>query len=160
MLKKITFKTMVSIIALFVATLALGMGLNTNNSATTTGAIDLIIVDENGNIVFDDSLNYQEGDSFIDILEREFVLICANAQYQADPTCSYVFRMINSEDKVILGIGNDDFNLMTDWSNQFLAFDVYNGERYELATRGPSNLAFSNGDKFRIRVAATNGGLS
>jgi hypothetical protein len=156
MFKLITAKTLMSIIALFVALSAIGM-MVAQNRAKTDGDIHLIIENIEGQIVFEGDLSFYEGDSFYDILERHFTLTCANAQYQADSTCQYEFVLGPSlpgaqaqKDRVILGIQHDDFNIQTNWTQSFLAFLVYQESDYVLATQGPSNLAFEDQGKYKI----------
>lgn len=120
------------------------------NIATDEGEIHLEIIDQEGIVVFDDVLIYQEGDTFFDILDRYFDLTCANASYAADPTCSYTFTSFAYEGKVILGISGEGFSVASDWSNTFLAFYVKHEDDYVLSTLGPSQIPFEDQDEFRI----------
>ncbi len=107
--------------------------------------------------MFDDDLIVKEGDSFFDVLDRKFAIICANALYQQDPTCSFSFALFDDA-KVVLGIQADDFEIITDWNNTFLAFEYFDGKEYRITSYGPSHLDFSNREKIRIIVRSSTGG--
>ena len=160
MIKHITFKAMITFAALLIAFVTIGF-VTAQNRATSDGFIHLIIEDADGAVLFDDEIVFHDGESFYDILNRTFTLTCANAHYQPDETCSHGFVLGPSTngrvpDKVILGIKGQHFDLMTNWTDQFLAFEVYVNQAYVLTTQGPSNLAFENGQSFRIKVKTPN----
>jgi hypothetical protein len=161
MLNKLTTKSILSLVALFVAVFVIGM-IGVESRASADGHINLIIEDADGVILYDEALPYFEGETFYDVLKRTFSLTCANASYQPDETCSYAFVLgpqINGSslqsDKVILGIQGDAFELMTNWTDDFLAFEVLKDDSYILTSQGPSNMHFENGQTFRIKVKST-----
>lgn len=161
MIKNITFKAILSLTVLFVAMFLIGR-LTSESRAQEAGHIHLIIENAEGVILFDDMLSYETDDAFIDILKRHFEVTCANGAYQPDPTCSFSFVLGPQvqgssirEDQVILGIQGDDFELMTNWTDDFLAFEMLVDNAYVLTTQGPSNLPFEDGQTFRIKVKNT-----
>jgi len=148
---KTAIKILISLVSILVVFVLIKM-LTPEHVADHEGVIYLIIRSEDDLILFDDELPFYEGDSFYDILDRHFELTCANGSYQADPTCSYVFQGFAFQGRVILGIKNEQFEVMTDWYNLFLAFEYEHNDTYVLASQGPSNLAFEDQARFRISV--------
>jgi hypothetical protein len=123
-----------------------------DNLATSDGSIHLIILDIDETVLFDGDLAFFEGDSFFDILNRNFLVTCANQNYQIDSGCEYTFNSFAYKGKVILGIKNEDFDIITDWYHSFLAIEVNKGNGYYLATEGVSNIKFNDQDLFKISV--------
>jgi len=148
-LTHLKLKIIISIVVVLVGALVIRL-LTVENRSTEAGSIYLYIQDEEEHVVFEGSLSYEEGDSFYDILNRHFDLTCANYNYQPDTECSYSFTTPGASGKVILGIKGDNFDLMTNWSDHFLAFYSYNDNEKKLTTVGPSNIPFQNGDVFLI----------
>ncbi len=140
------------IITLGVIVIAFVVGrlLFVDNRASDEGTIHLELIDDEGTIVFSETLSFQEGDTFFDILNRHFDVTCANQSYEADPSCEYTFSSFAFQGKVILGISGEDFSLMSDWSNTFLAFYVKHEDAFVLSTSGPSQIPFDDGDEFQI----------
>lgn len=143
-------KIIISIVVILVGALVIHL-LTVENRSTDTGEIYLYIVDADEKVVFEGSLSYEKGDSFFDILNRHFDLTCATSNYQPDIQCSYSFSTPGASGKVILGIKGDDFELITNWTNNFLAFYIYDGDIKQLSTVGPSNIPFQNDDVFMIQ---------
>jgi hypothetical protein len=114
------------------------------------GEIELIIMNQNEDIVFQDILPYQENESFFDILNKRFTLTCANQFYQPDDTCSYKFNVMGQENHVILGIKSDDFEMISDWDNTFLNIEIYIDETYIDANQGFDMVQLDELDKIRI----------
>ncbi len=158
-MKVIALKIAVSIITVITA-VVLVHTLTVQNQAEDSGFIRIIIVDENEITVFDDDIAFEEGDNFFDALNKSFDLTCATSSYQADATCSYSFDNFAYDGKVLLGISNQDFNILTNWSDSFLAFEVYDESDFYLATQGVSNIEFKDGNQIRIVVKSVLGGLS
>ncbi|MBU1141974.1 MAG: hypothetical protein KKG64_05560 [Firmicutes bacterium] len=158
-MKSIALKIVISIFVVMTAAIFVHY-LTESNQASDDGKIRVIIVDENGQTVFDDDLIILQGDNFYDILNREFSLTCASSSYQADDTCSDDFQSFAYQGKILLGISNHDFNVQTNWSDNFLAIEQYDGTDYYLATQGVSNIDFLNKDRIRISVRSTSEGLS
>lgn len=150
-MKNLVIKIIVSVVIIIAVFFAIQF-FTDENLSLTSGSIQLVIVDQEGATVFDDELLFYEGDSFYDILNRNFELTCANGSYQADETCSYDFQSFGFQGKVILGIKNDDFLVMSDWTNSFLSIEKYNGEVYQLTTLGVSNIEFMDQDQFKISL--------
>jgi len=148
-MKPIQLKILISAIVIIVGVVLIRLFLF-ENRADQSGTIYLTITGENEEIVYEGELEFIEGDSFYDVLDRHFELTCATATYQPDEGCNYTFNSILYQGKVILGIKNDDFELMTNWSDTFLSFYyMENGEK-KLATVGPSRLAFEDQDEILI----------
>jgi hypothetical protein len=150
-MKKIALKLFLSVIMILGLIFTIRF-IYQDNLATGDGTIYLIILDIDETILFDGELEYFEGDSFFDILNRNFDLSCANQNYQVDLTCEYTFNSFAYKGKVLLGIKNEDFDIVTDWYNLFLAIEIDKGNGYYLATEGVSNIKFSDKDSFRISV--------
>lgn len=150
-MKNLVIKIIFSVVIIIAVFFAIRFFTNENLSLTE-GSIQLTILDGEGEVVFDDELIFHEGDSFYDILERNFELTCANGSYQADETCTYEFQSFGFQGKVILGIENDEFSIISDWTNSFLAIEKYDGATYQLTTNGVSNLEFEDQDQFRISL--------
>lgn len=154
-MKKHLHKIFISILILMV-----GFGviylLTENYRATESGSIELIITDDQQNIVFEGFVDYQKNDTFFDILNRRFELTCANAFYQFDTSCQHAFYIGNAEQKVILGIKGDDFEIESDWRTTFIALYVYHEGRYVLAEQGFNQLKFVSQGKYMIRVDSVN----
>jgi hypothetical protein len=150
-MKKLAVKFIVSIIALASVFTAIKL-LQTDNHATTSGEIELILIDASGTTIYEEWLTYEEGMSFYDILQSHFELTCANASYQADDTCSYTFSSFGSSDKVILGIKGTTFELLTDWQNTYLSIYKWDGSEFRLTSQGVMQLAFEDQDRIKISV--------
>ncbi len=148
-MKHLQLKILITAIVIMVSLVVIRLFVF-DNKASDEGTIYLTITGQDDEVLFDGALTYQEGDNFYDILNRHFDLTCATQTYQADPECVYTFDSILYQGKVILGIKGQDFDLMTNWTNTFLSFYYYVGEEKKLATVGPSQLAFKDGDKFMI----------
>ena len=157
MMKSVVLKLSMTLVVFFAAFYGCIL-LSTNHSAQEQGHIRLVIVDENNETIFDDRLAYHEGDTFFDVLNRAFDLTCANGQYQEDPTCTYTFPMIPSNEKVILNIKGHTFEIKTNWQDTFLALEYYDGESYILFSQGITSLSYT--DKAHIRIKVTEVGQS
>lgn len=154
-IKTIGLKIVLSVIVL--AAVALFFHLTDfGHIAQKSGEVRVVIVDNTGETVFDDNLIIKEGDSFFDVLDRQFDIICANALYQPDQTCLTVFSALGDA-RVVLGISGEGFSVITDWNNTFLAFELFDGTSYQLASYGPSHLKFEDRDKVRITVRGVTG---
>ncbi|PKK96720.1 MAG: hypothetical protein CVV58_04940 [Tenericutes bacterium HGW-Tenericutes-3] len=158
-MKSTILKIVVSVIVVSIAAI-FTYQLRVSNQATTNGSLEIVIIDQQGNEVFNDEISYEIDDSFFDILNRNFELTCATASYGRDETCSYNFTGFAYEGKVLLGIKNDDFTVQTNWSTSFLKFEIYDENGYHLTTQGVSHIEFSNHDKIRISYASVLEGLS
>ncbi|MFU8792620.1 MAG: hypothetical protein ACNA7K_01210 [Acholeplasmataceae bacterium] len=153
MMKSILLKLAMTLVVLFAAYFGF-MLLSTDNNAQEQGHIRLVIVDENDDTVFDGQLIYHEDDTFFDVLNRAFDLTCANGQYQEDPTCTYTFPMIPTNEKVVLNIKGDTFEIKTNWQDTFLAFEYYDGASYRLFSQGVNSLSYTDKSHIRIKVTA------
>ncbi|MBN2300407.1 MAG: hypothetical protein JXC31_04370 [Acholeplasmataceae bacterium] len=142
-MKSIVAKIVVSIVLVLIA-VGLVYSLSTNNQAVDSGSLRIIIVDEQDMTVFDDWISFEVGDTLFDALDKSFIL-----NYE-----TYSFG------KIVLGISNNEFNVQTNWTDDFLAFEQFDGTNYYLATQGVSNIEFKDGDQIRISVRSVSGGLS
>lgn len=158
-MKSLIFKLAMTFIVLGAAFYGIS-ALATDNDATEQGYVALIIVDQHDVILFDEDLVYYKGDTFFDVLNRHFELTCANGQYQEDLTCTYAFHMVQSSEKVILNIKGETFEINTNWSDTFIAFEYYEGDSYRLYSQGVMHLSFTDKEQVRIRVTAVNQGSS
>lgn len=105
-----------------------------NQEANADGFIVFVLVDENGETVVHEEIEYFTGDSIFDILDRNYQVVCADNFYEPDETCSYD----SAYGKAILEIQE----VKTDWNNNFLA--LYINDEY--ATYGVSKLPYKDGD--------------
>jgi hypothetical protein len=150
-MKNLVIKMIVSLVLIIAVFFAIRL-FATENLSLTAGTIQLTIVDDQGVIVFEDDLAFYKGDSFYDILNRQFDLTCANGSYQVDETCTYEFQSFGFQGKVLLGIKGDDFEVMSNWTNTFLSLEKYDGKAYKLTTVGVSNISFNDQDRFKISL--------
>jgi hypothetical protein len=150
-MKKTAIKMMITGVVLALSYLFITVFM-VDNQAVTDGTIDLEIIDQDETMIYTGALSYKKGDTFFDVLDRHFELTCATRTYQADPTCSHTFHGITYQGHVVLGIKNDDFNVMTDWRHTFLAIELFDGETYVFATEGISNLPYEDYVGVRITV--------
>jgi len=116
------------------------------------GEVELIIMNENEEVLFNEILPYQENQSFFEILDDRFTLTCANQFYQPDDTCSFKFNVMGQENHVVLGIISDDFEVITDWDNTFLNIEVYSDGTFVDANQGFDMIELDDIDKIRIVV--------
>lgn len=148
-MKHLKLKIVLSVVVILIGIIVIRL-ISVDNKAEADGLIFLTIENENKDVVFSGELEFYTGDSFFDILNREFDLTCGTATYLPDEDCSHSFKGFEYQGKVILGIKGDDFDLMTDWKNTFLSFYHYNNQERVLATSGPSNIPFKDQDSFLI----------
>ncbi len=116
------------------------------------GEVELIIMNENEEVLFNEILPYQENQSFFEILDDRFTLTCANQFYQPDDTCSFKFNVMGQENHVVLGIKSDDFEVITDWDNTFLNIEVYSNGTFVDANQGFDMIALDTVDKIRVVI--------
>ena len=116
------------------------------------GEVELIIMNENEEVLFNEILPYQENQSFFEILDDRFTLTCANQFYQPDDTCSFKFNVMGQENHVVLGIKSDDFEVITDWDNTFLNIEVYSDGTFVDANQGFDMIALDTVDKIRVVI--------
>lgn len=150
-MKKHVYKICISILVL-----VFGLGIiyliTDTFRAHDIGSITLRIVDEDDVVVFEGDIDYQKNDTFFDILNRTFEITCANAFYQKDDSCQFSFYIGNAEQKVILGIKGNDFEIDSDWRQTFIALYVFEDGTYVLAEKGFNQLTFINQGKYMIKV--------
>jgi hypothetical protein len=150
-MKNLITKILISVVLMIAVFFAIKYFTNENLSETN-GSIHLLIENGDGLVMFDDDLSFYEGDSFYDVLDRNFDLTCANGSYQADESCTYEFQSFGFQGKIILGIKNENFEIISDWTNSFLSIEKYDGQTYRLSTLGVSNLEFKDQDQFKISL--------
>jgi hypothetical protein len=126
-------KVLITIITVLIAVISVKL-LVPDQAAQTDGEITFILEDADKNEVIHEVLYYYEGDTLFDILNREYTLVCADIEYDADSTCSYE----SPYGKAILEINT----VKSDWYNNFLA--LYINDEY--ATYGVSKLPYKSGD--------------
>lgn len=98
------------------------------------GSITLIIEEEN--IVYNNNLDFKKGESLLDLLEKNFIIEKKGIGKQV----------------IILSIKNNDFNIKTDFTNNFLAFYKIIDETEVLLEYGASSYSLSNKETILIRT--------
>jgi hypothetical protein len=150
-MKKTAIKIIISFLALAIVFGAVQL-LSKNHVAKEDGFILLIILDEDGNVLFDNEIPYYIDDTFFDIIDRKFSLTCANRYYQQDPTCSYDFVIMDQRNKVLLGIKGETFEIITDFNQTFIQIEVFKESTFVLATQGVNQLKFEDGSIIKLSV--------
>ena len=149
-MKTIYLKIALTVIVLLLGYLFIKLVYD-NNLTQTAGYIELFIVDQNEIEVYHDTIAYQENQTFFDVLNENFELTCANRNYEPDETCSYEFKTLLSY-HVILGIKNEDFSILTDWSNTFIKIYVFDGTTYIESTVGVDGVNLNQIDSIKLVV--------
>ena len=125
------------------------------------GEFELIIADENEVILHQETFAFDAGTSLYDVLRENFSLTCASNTYDPDPTCSASFRFFADgstiDGKIILGIKDEAFEVMTDWDTTYLAIEVYQNGIYRLTTKGVNGYILKDGERIRIIVTKVSG---
>lgn len=125
------------------------------------GEFELVIANESEEVLYQEELSFNAGDTLYDVLKVNFMLTCASNTYQPDPTCSASFRFFADgstiDGKIILGVKGDTFEIMTDWDKTYLAIQVYDNNSYRLTTKGVSGYTLKDGEKIRIIVTKVSG---
>jgi hypothetical protein len=150
-MKKTAIKIIISILALAIVFGAVKL-LSNPHVAQEDGSIHIIILDEEGVILFDDDVSFYVDDTFFDVINRKFNLTCANRYYQQDQSCSYEFVVMDQKNRVLLGIQNETFEIMTDFNQTFIQIEVLNDSTFVLATQGVNQLKFEEGSTIRLSV--------
>jgi len=135
-MKSIALKIAVSLILLSIAAFLVHYFYN-QNQASADGSIHLIIVDASEQILYEGDLEFFEGDTFYDVLDRNFELTTQ------PPTFLGI---------VIIGIQNDDFSLMTNFTDDFLAIEIFDGTAYRKTAEGAVLIEPEDGQIYRLRV--------
>lgn len=143
-------KLLVSGVVVILALVSL-VFLRPNNSAKGDGSFKLIIIDLKDDYLFEDDLIFFKDESFYDVLKRNFEIICADRNYNPDCECSYEFNLITHKERVVLGIKDDSFELITSWQNDFLAFYEQIDDNLVLLNYGVNNISFYDDDIFVIK---------
>ena len=107
------------------------------NQAVDGGTFHLIVMDASEQIVFDGNLEFLEGDTFYDVLDRNFELMTQ------PPTFLGI---------VIIGISNDDFSITTNFTDDFIAIEIYDGTEYPKTAEGAVLIIPVDGQTYRLRV--------
>lgn len=135
-MRTIALKIIASLIVIAIA-IFLVQYFYRQSQASEDGSFHLIIMDENETIVFEGDIEFYQGEIFYETLERNFDLITQ------PPTFMGI---------VILGIENDQFSVLTNFTDQFLAIEVFDGTEYRKTAEGAVLIEPVDGDMFRIRV--------
>lgn len=107
------------------------------------GTITVQVVDASGTFIIDAEHSFDEADTLFIIMNENYTIVCANALYRPDESCS-----VQPWGRVILSI--DDVH--TDWQNTFLHLTV-NGEHSHL---GVDSVPMKDNDVFRFTVKTPN----
>ncbi|MCF7923854.1 MAG: hypothetical protein K9L64_01960 [Candidatus Izimaplasma sp.] len=103
------------------------------------GYINFVLIDESDQVLIDDNLDFYEEDTLFTLLNRNYEIVCADQNYQPDPSCSHKFLA----GRVILEIEE----LESNWSDTVLTIYVND----KLATSGVSNISLNDGDQITIK---------
>lgn len=123
------------VIVLSVASLFAFSQLNKNDKI---GEITIIVVDEIGDTISQQTYDFTESDTLFSILDDNFELGCADSSYHITTNCEPL--LFGS--RAILKIGS----LETDWSNNYIA--IYENDTY--STLGIDSIILNDGDVFRF----------
>ncbi|BCR36665.1 hypothetical protein [Mariniplasma anaerobium] len=148
-MKKIILKIVLTISALLLGYIIINVIMG-DGKTDGDGSFELIILDSNQDVVYNEVLYYEEGQTFFDVLNENFELTCANRLYEADDTCGYKFTIMQYKNHVVLGIKSDVFEIMTDWDNTFLKIEIYDGNEYVRSTIGFDYVNIEENKKIRI----------
>lgn len=160
MSSKNTLKLVLTLVVIIV--FLVGMYIFSQTSKLTgPGEFELIIATEDEEVLFQQELSFEAGDTLYDVLKQHFVITCASKTYEPDPTCSSSFRFFANgstvDGKIILGIKGNDFEIITDWNKTYLAIQVYENNRFRLTSKGVSLYTLSDGEVIRIIVTRVSG---
>ncbi len=150
-MKKLSFKIIVTVLMIIVGFIVI-QWLLPNQETTESGSVTIQIYNETSELVYEGTHDFEKGMYLYDVLDASFELTCANQNYEPDQTCNYTFTGFAYQGKVILGISNQAFSVITNWTNTFLAIEYYDQDTYVLAQKGPSRMALNDGDIIRISV--------
>lgn len=144
MLKKNSFKIIITLVMLGALTgvfLWLDQASSPGEVETddAIGTIQFLLFDEDESMVIDDQINIYQGDTLYTVLDRHYEIVCADRQYQPDPSCSH--RFLNGY--VILGIEGIESN----WTDTVLSIYVND----YLSNYGVSMIDLEDGDLIVIR---------
>lgn len=148
-MKKIIIKIVLTLAALLLGYIVINVIMG-DGKTDGDGSFELIILDDNQDVVYNEILNYEKDQTFFDVLNENFELTCANRLYEADSTCSYKFTIMQYKNHIILGIKSDEFDIMTDWDNTFIKIEIYNGNEYVRSTIGFDYVDIEENKKIRI----------
>jgi len=143
-MKGIALKVIVSLIVLSIAAFLVHYFF-IQNQASKDGIIHLIIMDASESIVYEGDLEFFEGDTFYDVLDRNFELTTQ------PPTFLGI---------VIIGIANNEFTILTNFTNDFLAIEVYDDGAYRKTAEGAVLIEPEDGQLYRLRVEQVTEGPS
>jgi hypothetical protein len=135
-MKVIALKIIVSLIVISIAAFLVHYFF-IQNQASKDGTFHLIIMDASEEIVYEGDLDFFEGDTFYDVLDRNFELT----------TQLPTFLGI-----VIIGIKNDQFTILTNFTDDFLAIEVYEDGLYRKTAEGAVLIEPEDGQMYRLRV--------
>ena len=143
-MKGIALKVVVSLIVLSIAAFLVHYFF-IQNQASNDGIIHLIIMDASEAIVYEGDLEFFEGDTFYDVLDRNFELTTQ------PPTFLGI---------VIIGIQNDEFTILTNFTDDFLAIEVYDDGAYRKTAEGAVLIEPEDEQSYRLRVEQVSEGPS
>ena len=135
-MKGIALKIAISLILLSIAAFLVHYFYN-QNQALADGSFHLIIMDASEQILYEGDLEFFEGDTFYDVLDRNFELTTQPPSFLGI---------------VIIGIANDDFSLLTNFTDDFLAIEIFDGTAYRKTAEGAVLIEPEDGQIYRLRV--------
>jgi len=143
-MKGIALKFIVSLIVMSIAAFLVHYFF-IQNQASNGGTFHLIIMDASEQIVYEGDLEFFEGDTFYDVLDRNFELTTQ------PPTFLGI---------VIIGIANDAFTILTNFTDDFLAIEVFEDGLYRKTAEGAVLIEPEDGQLYRLRVEQVSEGPS
>jgi len=135
-MKGIALKIIVSLIVISIAAFLVHYFF-IQNQASKDGTFHLIIMNASEEIVYEDDLDFFEGDTFYDVLDRNFELTTQPPSFLGI---------------VIIGIKNDQFTILTNFTDDFLAIEVYEDGVYRKTAEGAVLIEPEDGQLYRLRV--------
>jgi len=110
-----------------------------------SGNIEVVLIDEIGDIVSTKTLPYYEGDTLFKVLDENYDILCADASYNPSSDCNSVG--ING--RVILGIDT----LITNWQNNYIS--IYINDDY--AVQGIDQIELQNNAIYKFEFLVIGG---
>ncbi len=110
-----------------------------DDNGEIAGEIQFELIDENDQILIDDRLTFYEEDTLFTLLNRNYSIVCADQNYQPDPSCSHTFI----GGRIILAIEG----LESNWTDTVLTIYINDS----LALEGVSKITLEDEDKITIK---------
>lgn len=109
--------------------------------ARNEGTLTIELYDESS-FIMREVISYDEGDTLLEILNNEFEVVCMNASYEPDESCS-VTQFSGLSGRILLELGP----LKTNWTDSYIQIEV----NEEKASYGMDALNFEDNDIITFR---------